>query len=118
IQVIIKLANIRLTPEKPYYGGSWYTEGQLNEHIVSTALYYYDSDNITDCTLGFRTCANKEDLDQQLNYKQNDHDSISRTFAVRSRGNTIQDISSVLTTAGRALVFPNLLQHHLSPFKL
>ncbi|RYC85143.1 hypothetical protein BFJ63_vAg11989 [Fusarium oxysporum f. sp. narcissi] len=62
IQVIVKLANIHLTPEKPVYnGGSWHTEGLLNEHIVSTALYYYDSENITDCTLNFRTCADKED---------------------------------------------------------
>ncbi|KAH7493850.1 hypothetical protein FOMA001_g19 [Fusarium oxysporum f. sp. matthiolae] len=62
IQVIVKLANIHLTPEKPVYnGGSWHTEGLLNEHIVSTALYYYDSENITDCTLDFRTCADKED---------------------------------------------------------
>ncbi|KAI1504770.1 hypothetical protein F5X99DRAFT_370922 [Biscogniauxia marginata] len=119
IQVIVKLANIHLTPEKPSYdGGSWHTEGQLNEHIVSTALYYYDSDNITDCTLDFRTCANKEELSAELNYEQYDHDSISRTFAIQSRGSTIQDIGSVLTKAGRALFFPNLLQHHVSPFKL
>lgn len=34
IQVIIKLANIHLTPEKPSYsGGSWHVEGQLNENM-------------------------------------------------------------------------------------
>jgi hypothetical protein len=30
LQVIVKLANIHLTPEKPRYeGGSWHVEGQL-----------------------------------------------------------------------------------------
>lgn len=34
IQVIVKLANIHLTPEKPSYGGgSWHVEGQLNENM-------------------------------------------------------------------------------------
>lgn len=30
LQIIVKLANIHLTPEKPRYeGGSWHVEGQL-----------------------------------------------------------------------------------------
>jgi hypothetical protein len=30
LQVIVKLANIELNPEKPeYHGGSWHIEGQL-----------------------------------------------------------------------------------------
>ncbi|KAL1979846.1 hypothetical protein VTN96DRAFT_5054 [Rasamsonia emersonii] len=55
LQVIVKLANIELTPEKPEYeGGSWHVEGQLNEHICATALYYYSNENITPSTLSFR----------------------------------------------------------------
>ncbi|GIJ97934.1 hypothetical protein Aspvir_000040 [Aspergillus viridinutans] len=54
-KVIVKLANIKLTPEKPEYeGGSWHIEGQLNEHICATAIYYYDGENITESTLTFR----------------------------------------------------------------
>lgn len=34
LQVIVKLANIHLTPEKPSYGGgTWHVEGQLNENM-------------------------------------------------------------------------------------
>lgn len=34
LQIIIKLASIYLTPEKPAYnGGSWHLEGQLNENM-------------------------------------------------------------------------------------
>ncbi|KAF5620621.1 uncharacterized protein FTJAE_11614 [Fusarium tjaetaba] len=119
IQVIVKLANIHLTPDKPVYnGGSWHTEGLLNEHIVSTALYYYDSDNITDCTLDFRTCADKEDLAAEISYEQNRHDPIERTFDITLGGSIFQDIGSVLTKSGRAIFFPNVLQHHVSQFKL
>ncbi len=40
--VIVKLANIVLTPEKPRYeGGSWHVEGMMNERIVSSGIYYY-----------------------------------------------------------------------------
>jgi len=59
IQVIFKLANIELTPEKPTYdGGSWHVEGSLNEHICATALYYYDSENVTESRLAFRQSFN------------------------------------------------------------
>ena len=55
LQVIVKLANIELTPEKPNYdGGSWHIEGQLNEHVYASALYYYNSENITESFLSFR----------------------------------------------------------------
>ena len=67
IQVIVKLANIELTPTTPEYdGGSWHIEGQLNEHICASALYYYDSENVTESFLAFR---HKVDGDE-LEYKQ------------------------------------------------
>ncbi|RGP68738.1 duf1665 domain containing protein [Fusarium sporotrichioides] len=117
VQVIVKLANIHLTPENPAYkGGSWHTEGQLNEHIVSTALYYYDSDNITDCSLSFRTTT--KDLSEDLSYEQYKHDPIYRTFAIEKDGDRQQDIGSVHTKSGRAIFFPNLVQHRVTPFEL
>ena len=34
LQIIVKLANIHLTPEKPTYeGGTWHVEGQANESM-------------------------------------------------------------------------------------
>lgn len=118
IQVIVKLANIHLTPESPeYIGGSWHIEGQLNEHIIATALYYYDSENISDCNLDFRTIANSEGLSVELEYGQSDELNIRRAFAI-DVDDVNQDIGSVLTREGRALFFPNLFQHHVSPFKL
>lgn len=123
IQVIVKLANIYLTPKEPNYdGGSWHIEGQLNEHICATALFYYDNENITDSRLAFRALSNREELQcSGLDYRQCDYRSISRTFAVNAepgKDSTLQDLGSTLTSQGRALFFPNLLQHRVQPFSL
>ncbi|KAM0263596.1 hypothetical protein ACHAPA_008685 [Fusarium lateritium] len=119
VQVIVKLANIHLTPEKPSYGGgSWHIEGQLNEHICATALYYYDCENITDSHLDFRTLADGRLLMDELQYEQGDYYSIEDVFAIRSHDDTIQDIGSVRTCQDRMLFFPNVYQHHVSPFEL
>ena len=75
LQVIVKLANIELSPEKPEYeGGSWHIEGQMNERICASALYYYDSDNITESFLAFRQRIDSDDLP----LKQYDQVSVSR----------------------------------------
>ena len=66
LQVIVKLANIELTPEKPTYdGGSWHVEGQLNERICATALYYYDSKNVADNSLAFRHRTDEDDFEEK-----------------------------------------------------
>ncbi|KAF5680281.1 hypothetical protein FDENT_8484 [Fusarium denticulatum] len=55
LQVIVKMASIELTPDKPTFpAGGWHVEGQMNEHIVGTALYYLDSENVKPSYLQFR----------------------------------------------------------------
>ncbi|MBE3046719.1 DUF4246 family protein, partial [Candidatus Bathyarchaeota archaeon] len=55
LQVIVKMTSIELTPEKPRFpGGYWHVDGLMNEHIVATAVYYPDSENITASRLAFR----------------------------------------------------------------
>lgn len=71
LQVIVKLANIVLTPDKPDYpGGSWHVEGSLNERICATALYYYDCENVTDSHLAFRQCIGMDTLYYNKQYGQ------------------------------------------------
>ncbi|KAM0472563.1 hypothetical protein ACHAPX_008720 [Trichoderma viride] len=110
-----------------FEGGAWHTEGMLNERICATALFYYDSENITDCHLDFRTPADREELIINLNYEQSQHYPIERTFAIpNAYRDTLQNIGGVLTTNSpstgdadtRAVFFPNLLQHRVSPFRL
>lgn len=63
LEIILKLATIHLTPEQPQYSGSnWHVEGALNEHIRATALFYYDSENVTDSYLEFRQHVDEIDM--------------------------------------------------------
>ncbi|MFE3190538.1 DUF4246 domain-containing protein [Nocardia sp. NPDC059240] len=113
LQVIVKLANIHLTPEKPEYaGGSWHVEAMLNERIVSTALYYWDSDNITDSRLGFRAAIDDP------HYDQNDDNGVRGVYGLEDEDPMNQVLGSAHTRPDRCLAFPNILQHRVAPFQL
>ncbi|CAI7595234.1 unnamed protein product [Penicillium pancosmium] len=124
LQVIVKLANIVLTPEKPEYeGGSWHIEGQLNERIVASAIYYYDSENITTSSLAFRHRGMDHYMDD-LDYDQDQHQFMQQVYgySIDLKNNsdclTTQDLGSVASKEGRLITFPNTLQHCVSPFSL
>jgi hypothetical protein len=113
VQVIVKLATIHLTPERPEYaGGSWHVEGMLNERIVSTGLYYWDSENITESRLGFRAALDDPE------YEQNDDDGLREVYGLRDEDALNQLLGSAATPEGRCLAFPNILQHRVSAFRL
>lgn len=118
IQVIVKLANIHLTPEHPSYsGGSWHIEGKLNEHICATSLYYYDNTNITESHLAFRTKVSTDEITSR-DYAQDDNDGVCYLFDIERNGPGVQNIGQVATNEGRLLAFPNVLQHQVQPFTL
>ena len=113
LQVIVKLAAIHLTPEKPEYaGGAWHVEGMMNERIVSTGIYYWDSENITETRLGFR-----ESVDPP-GHQREDRDAVREIYGLEEEDALNQVLGSAETRAGRALAFPNILQHRVHPFRL
>ncbi|WP_278262082.1 DUF4246 domain-containing protein [Nocardia sp. AG03] len=113
LQVIVKLATIQLTPDKPAYpGGSWHVEGMMNERIVSTGIYYWDSDNITDSQLGFRAAVDDP------RYEQNDSSGMRDVYGLADEDQLNQYLGAVETSPGRCLAFPNVLQHRVAPFQL
>ncbi|WP_328455549.1 DUF4246 domain-containing protein [Streptomyces sp. NBC_00386] len=113
LQVIVKLATIHLTPDKPEYpGGSWHVEGMLNERIVSTGIYYWDSENITENHLSFRAA-----LDDP-NYEQNDDNGLREVYGLENEDALNQILGSASTPEGRCLAFPNILQHRVGSFRL
>ncbi|MFE4312072.1 DUF4246 domain-containing protein [Streptomyces sp. NPDC056891] len=113
LQVIVKLATIHLTPEKPEYsGGSWHVEGMLNERIVSTGIYYWDSKNITESRLSFRAALDDPE------YEQNDDNGMRDVYGLEDEDALNQMLGSASTPAGRCLAFPNILQHRVGSFRL
>ncbi|CAI7657007.1 unnamed protein product [Penicillium bialowiezense] len=125
LQVIVKLANIELSPDKTTYdGGSWHIEGQLNERICATAIYYYDCENITENTLAFRQRGLIDMLDIGIGYHQGEFQFLQEVYGfpddVVGNGDSpiTQDIGAVICKQGRLLTFPNTVQHRVSPFSL
>ncbi|WP_405725254.1 DUF4246 domain-containing protein [Streptomyces sp. NBC_00028] len=113
LQVIVKVAAIHLTPDKPEYpGGSWHVEGMLNERIVSTGIYYWDSENITESHLSFRAALTEPD------YEQSDDNGVREVYGLENEGELNQVLGSASTPAGRCLAFPNILQHRVGSFRL
>ncbi|KAI0717938.1 hypothetical protein C8Q72DRAFT_902417 [Fomitopsis betulina] len=114
MQVIVKLANIVLTPEKPEYaGGTWHVEGMNNEAIVATVIYYYDCDNITESTLSFRNAIHP------LRYhRQDDNYCMYHLYGLQRNDRCVQDVGKITTKQDRCIAFPNLYQHLVSPFQL
>ncbi|KAL1618746.1 hypothetical protein SLS56_010437 [Neofusicoccum ribis] len=118
LQVIVKLANIMLTPDEPTYeGGSWHVEGQLNERICATAIYYYDSENVTDSYLGFRQKVDTYGPEDNA-HSQDDYGGLEFLFDITQHESAVQDIGRVKTSEGRLIAFPNVMQHRVSPFAL
>ncbi|KAG9098376.1 hypothetical protein FS749_003959 [Ceratobasidium sp. UAMH 11750] len=114
IQVIVKLANIHLTPEKPEYaGGSWHIEGMSNEAIAASGIYYYSEDNITESRLAFRTAASIPG-----SYEQNDERGCRLTWGIARDDPCVNELGSIVTCQDRAIAFPNIYQHKVSPFEL
>jgi hypothetical protein len=106
LQIIVKLANIELTPENPTYnGGSWHVEGMKNERIVASGIYYFHSENITESRLGFRQAA------KEPSYEQGDNRGVREVYGLEGDEALNQPLGSLITQADRMIAFPNILQH-------
>eukprot|EP01080_Neovahlkampfia_damariscottae_P008473 gene8473-295_t len=110
LQVIVKMANIELTPDSPSYeGGSWHMEGMENEKIVATGIYYYEKENISQSVLSFRQAvAQPEDQGQDF----------GQIFGYGFESELNQEIGSINAIEDRCIAFPNYYQHLVQPFEL
>lgn len=122
LQFIVKMASIELTPDKPEFpAGGWHIEGLLNEKICATALYYLDSENVTDSSLSFRMHTSYEQDELQNDVGQDSYHWLECNYGTNLagfNGSCIQNYGSVNTPEGRLLAFPNVFQHRVSPFEL
>ncbi|KAM0426062.1 hypothetical protein ACHAPT_008693 [Fusarium lateritium] len=129
LQIIVKMASIELTPEKPEFPpGGWHVEGQMNEHIVATALYYLDSENVTPSHLQFRMQTDSYQEDWSVG--QDNYSWMEQVYGTRLGGGSsgaydnrmsnscLQNYGNVETRQGRLLAFPNVFHHRVSPFEL
>ena len=114
LQVIVKAANVIVTPEQGFYsGGTWHTEG-LNENIVATGIYYYESENVKDSYLEFRSSVDDSDID----YEQDNVRQAFESSGLHDGDLLFNPLGSVETKQGRCIVFPNTNQHRVRHFFL
>ncbi|KAF9419124.1 hypothetical protein BGZ76_004292 [Entomortierella beljakovae] len=113
LQVIVKLADIILTPDNPKYpGGTWHVEGMENENIAASGIYYYCSDNISESRLNFRIGVHNPP------YKVDDSDGSDYMYGIPDEGHLSQYRGGVITKEDRCIAFPNIYQHQVQPFEL
>ncbi|CAH0025806.1 unnamed protein product [Clonostachys rhizophaga] len=98
-------------------------EGQVNERICATALYYVDCENVTSSHLSF-CMATDSYLQDYIDYKAGAFSWLERVYGTglhygdaESAAN-IQQYGTVETRQGRVLAFPNDFQHAVSSFSL
>ncbi|PVU88996.1 hypothetical protein BB559_005276 [Furculomyces boomerangus] len=106
LQVIVKLANIILTPEKPKY------KGMYNEEVVATGIYYYDQENITDSYLAFRQCF------CQPTHSKDDYRGVEEIYDIRINEPKSQLLCEIKTKKNMLICFPNIYQHQVQDFEL
>lgn len=88
-----------------------------NEHICASALYYYDSANITPSRLGFRQQSDTGGA-EEVDYHQHQHDWLEAVFGCENDEPAVQYVGAVHAMEGRLLTWPNILQHRVSSFRL
>lgn len=119
IRVIVKLANIVLSPEHASYpGGSWHVEGMANEQIVATGLYYYASENITESRLAFRVQVGTDPESADMQYQQSDNQGWRGAFGFAGDDPLNQELGHIVAAEDRCVAFPNIYQHRVEPFEL
>ncbi|CDO72662.1 hypothetical protein BN946_scf184985.g81 [Trametes cinnabarina] len=118
LQVIVKLANIVLTPEKPRYpGGSWHVEGMANEEIVATGLYYYASSNITESRLAFRTVVGHPNV-SDMKHQHGDVQGFYTAYGFARYDGMNQALGHLIAEEDKCIAFPNVYQHRVDGFEL
>ncbi|KAF0980401.1 hypothetical protein FDP41_013615 [Naegleria fowleri] len=115
LQVIVKAANIIVSPDKPWYsGGTFHTEGMDYEHIAATCIYYYHSENVKDSYLEFR-----ESLEITVDdYYDEDLDGkgIYDMYGIHNGDLQFRNLGAIETKEDRCIVFPNRNQHRVRHF--
>ncbi|RAL15214.1 DUF4246 domain-containing protein [Aspergillus homomorphus CBS 101889] len=126
LQVIVRVSSIELTAEQAIFSGDddYHVDGLLNEHVVATARYYYDVENITEARISFQQ---EVDLDafeitlephaMQKIFGLPRTDEDPATFG--DAPPKLQTLGSVTAThQGCFLAWPNTLRYRTLPFSL
>ncbi|KZT08812.1 uncharacterized protein LAESUDRAFT_648772 [Laetiporus sulphureus 93-53] len=114
IKAIVRVTEIRLRPGGPEFGSTpWHVEGMLNEHIVACTIYCAAMTNITPPSLEFRTS-----VTSPRNFPPGDANTTFLTWGLGNLSPCNQRLGHVPLCPRRAIAWPNVYQHRLTPARL
>lgn len=103
LQVIHDVYEICIKPGGPAFQGSqWRAEGMKNERIIACILYISSSENITHNSIEFRVAVKAPPAFPGLHTRKPCH----------------QYVGAVPIHQGLCVAYPNMYQHHITPFLL
>lgn len=123
LQVIVRVSTVELTTERPLYGGDAHhnVAGILNEHIVATAICYFDMHNIKDAKISFR----QETKIDANNYNIDEYMAVNQVFDLPESEcfgpfpSALQTLGSIpISRIGQFLTWPNTLRSKTESFGL
>ena len=123
LQVIIRVSAVQLTPEKPSWAGDAHPRpvGNLNEHIVSTAVCYFDMHNIRDAKLSFEqeSMVDIDDFDIDQWKAINSVHGIPNSDELEHCPDALQTLGTIsIRRKGQFVAWPNAMRYKAEPLKL
>lgn len=109
LRVITEMFQYDLTPEHPRAKAQkWHMSGMINEDIVCSVIYVYDSQNVTNALLHFNGA-----------FTQPDPKSVFHPFISGKEGDKlVTEVAKVKLNAGSVVAWPNTMQWRIPAFGL
>ncbi|KAK1496617.1 hypothetical protein CTAM01_08255 [Colletotrichum tamarilloi] len=120
IQIVVKIRAMYPTPEDPICDlqNEFGLDGALNEHIVATAVYFFEDENVTDSDVSFQTRFQGLNFEEDCTFVVGDLRPLDEIFGLRHKTPSLQKIGSATMREGLVLVYPNVMQQKESAFQL
>ncbi|KAK0373968.1 hypothetical protein CLIM01_08662 [Colletotrichum limetticola] len=120
IQIVVKIRAMYPTPENPICDlqNEFGLDGALNEHIVATAVYFFEDENVTDSNVSFQTRFQGLNFEEDCTFVVGDLRPLDEIFGLRHKTPSLQKIGSATMREGLVLVCPNVMQQKESAFQL
>ncbi|KFY38791.1 hypothetical protein V495_06374 [Pseudogymnoascus sp. VKM F-4514 (FW-929)] len=129
LQVIVRIGSMELTPDQQSFDEDWHQDSLLNEHVVATAIYYYDIKNVTETSISFRQRARLNEWDYHYDrdcarsseYEPDVYElspMLGFSEAYYNGAEAVQELGSLSEQQGRLITWSNALQYRVEPFTL
>uniref|UniRef100_A0A093UQ58 Histone H2B n=1 Tax=Talaromyces marneffei PM1 TaxID=1077442 RepID=A0A093UQ58_TALMA len=112
LQVTVRIADMAPTPDQPIFEVPWHMEGQINEHLCASSIYFFEMKNIESVRMHFRQISDTQAF-SDLNYERGDTIWLEDIFGMKHDESPVQEVGYIECPQGRMITWPNTLQHNV-----